>query len=221
MVDLNYPPKFITWVSGSFSTSTPTLKSITFGTNQGTYGPFGVRSKKRERRGNQEMRTKINAVGYPNNGNAWDDVGKAEIIQIFISHGTTIGFIQFMYVENEKVVSSRRIGGTSGNRLDTIDFNYPSEFLTWVSGSFYDSYSYALASITFGTNQGTYGPFGVNSNKKEKEFCFRMGDRRTFAGFHGTHSTSGIHSFGVYIKPVNTVLKPGPSLQIKEENNQN
>ncbi|KAF8392720.1 hypothetical protein HHK36_023069 [Tetracentron sinense] len=162
---------------------------------------------------------KMNVAGSPHQGDAWDDGGKNEIIHIFISHGIDIDSIQFMYVDKEKVVPSKRLGRATGitTRLDTVDFDYPSEFLTWVSGSFDEYHPYELKSITFGTNQGTYGPFGVQT---EREFCFRMGDRRTFAGFHGTHDMSAIYSIGVYVKPptiVNSGIKPGPTLPIKEE----
>ncbi|KAF8394061.1 hypothetical protein HHK36_020263 [Tetracentron sinense] len=141
---------------------------------------------------------KLEAAGYPSWGGAWGDEGKCEIIQIFISHDKSeIKYIQFVYVENEKVVLPKRFGLVTGSSVDTVDLNHPSEFITWVSGSFSDSTS-ALTSITLGTNQGTYGPFGVKQNN---EFHFRMGNRRTFAGFHGTHSAStGILSIGVYVK---------------------
>ncbi|KAF8394060.1 hypothetical protein HHK36_020262 [Tetracentron sinense] len=178
-----------------------------------------------ELRGDEEILIKLNAVGrLGRSGRVWDDGGNGEIIQIFISHGSDIGigYIQFVYVENEKAVPSMRFGLGTASRVDTVDLNYPSEFITWVSG-FFSSSIPTLKSITFGTNQGTYGPFGVKS-KKDKEFCFRMGDRRTFGGFHGTYTSTGISSIGVYVKPpaiVNSGLEPGPSLQIKEEDNQN
>ncbi|KAF8394058.1 hypothetical protein HHK36_020260 [Tetracentron sinense] len=165
-------------------------------------------SVQQESRGDEEM-VKMDAAGEPSKGEAWDDMGKDNITQIIISHGSDIdiGYILFMYAENGKVVPSKRIGLATGSSsgFDTVDLNYPSEFLTSVSGSFSNflgtcgsSYE-ALTSLTFGTNKGTYGPFGV---KQKKEFCFRMGDRHTFAGFHGTHdSRKGIRSIGVYVKP--------------------
>ncbi|KAF8392721.1 hypothetical protein HHK36_023070 [Tetracentron sinense] len=189
--------------------------------------PLSIVGLNQEHRGDEEAMIKMDAAGCLGLGEAWDDGSKGEIIQIFISHRSDmgrIGYIQFVYVEKEKAVPSKRFGlatGSSSRRFDTVDLNYPSEFLTWVSGSFGDSFCDFLTSITFGTNQGTYGPFGV---KQKKEFCFQMGDRRTFAGFHGNHDSSrGIHSIGVYVKPpaiVNSGLKPGPTRQIKEENNQ-
>ncbi|KAK1390381.1 Jacalin-type lectin domain-containing protein [Heracleum sosnowskyi] len=157
-------------------------------------------------------------------GASWDHQGKSEISQIFISCSEyRIDFIQFAYVENGKAVLSERIGMQQGcNNLKTITFDYPSEYITRVSGcyeSYYYGYNY-LCSITFHTNKGRYGPYkpSIGGGHPEldwpdesvifdeldaihvKKFDYEVGGE--FYGFFGTQRRDGIEVMGFYMKPL-------------------
>ncbi|KAL3634655.1 hypothetical protein CASFOL_021709 [Castilleja foliolosa] len=131
-------------------------------------------------------------------GFTWDEKGHNQIVQIFISHyGEEINTIQFQYVENGHMLLSCKRGGDDGYNFSVVKLNYPSEHITWISGS---SFNNCICSITFGTNNGQYGPFG-KSNANGKEFKFQVGDKQ-FGGFYGTTDHKVIKSIGVYLKPI-------------------
>ncbi|KAG8372865.1 hypothetical protein BUALT_Bualt12G0111400 [Buddleja alternifolia] len=154
---------------------------------------------------------KIDPVGN-NSGKKWDEKGKNKIVQIFVSHEENISSIQFQYAENGTLVLSGRHGYTSkySRNFDVVELNYPSEYITWISGRTGSTTSYysedRLCSITFGTNHGQYGPFG-GFKSSDKEFTFRLGGNchSQFGGFHGTSYNNAVTSIGVYLKP-NTTL---------------
>ncbi|KAG8372863.1 hypothetical protein BUALT_Bualt12G0111200 [Buddleja alternifolia] len=158
--------------------------------------------------------------GGNKNGKVWDERGKNTIVQIFIWHNEKINSIQFQYAENGTLVLSGRHGSTSYDtpKFDVVELNYPSEYITWISGHTGSTTSYysddRLCSITFGTNHGQYGPFGRfnssgfgRSNSFDKEFTFRLGGNChcQFGGFYGTSDGNAVTSIGVYLKP-NTTL---------------
>ncbi|KAL2470278.1 Protein RESTRICTED TEV MOVEMENT 1 [Abeliophyllum distichum] len=151
---------------------------------------------------------KIGPVGSKN-GNGWDEKGRNKIVQIFISHDDEINSLQFQYAENGTLVLSDCYGQTTGYKFDVVKLSHPSEYITWISGykrpwiSSYEDDSH-IVSITFGTNHGTYGPFG-QSTGHDKEFVFQLGDNRQFGGFHGTADNNGVKSIGVYLKPMTTL----------------
>ncbi|GFP85257.1 inactive protein restricted tev movement 1 [Phtheirospermum japonicum] len=135
-------------------------------------------------------------------GNKWDEKGHNQIVQIFICHGYYVNSIQFQYAENGNRVLSTRHGegsNNNGSKLDAVKLNYPSEYITWISGKKNKINGY-LQSITFGTNRGEYGPFG-QSPSCSNEFTFRLGERQ-FGGFHGTADSLSVTSIGVYLKPI-------------------
>ncbi|CAA0834856.1 Protein RESTRICTED TEV MOVEMENT 1 [Striga hermonthica] len=137
-------------------------------------------------------------------GNAWDEKGQNKIVQIFICHGEGIKSIQFQYAdENGKLVVSDVHGKYNGRNFDVVKLGYPTEHITWVKGRI-GGYLHILCSITFGTNRGEYGPFGMSNNYATEEFAFRLGDDRQFCGFHGTANESGVESIGVYLEPIAT-----------------
>lgn len=83
-----------------------------------------------------------------------------------------------------------------------VVLDYPSEYLTWISGT---NYSTGLRSIIFGTNKGSYGPYGstrIHPSIPYKEFKFEIGDDRSFGGFHGTKHDTFIGSIGVYVNTI-------------------
>ncbi|KAL7220811.1 hypothetical protein ACSBR2_013662 [Camellia fascicularis] len=101
-----------------------------------------------------------------------------------------IKFLQFVYVEyGSLVLSEPLIGCVPGSNFNMVTLNYPDEFLTSISGSCTFGYRSCVSSITFGTNQGSHGPFG-KPEKDDIEFNFQMGKYRLFGGFHGTTTSN-------------------------------
>ncbi|CAA3003911.1 Hypothetical predicted protein [Olea europaea subsp. europaea] len=148
---------------------------------------------------------KIGPVGSQY-GDEWDERGKSEIVQIFISHDDKINSIQFQYYENGTLALSDSYGRTTGYKFDAVKLDHPREYITWVSG-YKSSNSGHLISIAFGTNYETYGPFG-RFTAHDKEVAFKLGDDRQFGGFHGTADDNCVRSIGVYLKPM-TILDSG------------
>ncbi|KAI8011051.1 Inactive protein RESTRICTED TEV MOVEMENT 1 [Camellia lanceoleosa] len=152
-------------------------------------------------------------------GKVWDHKGKTELLQIFISHdGGLINCLQFLYVENGNLVVSERLGGSDhGRNFNTVTLNYPDEFLTSISGSSTTGYTNGVSSITFGTNQGSHGPFG-KPGKDDMEFNFQLGKYRPFGGFHGSTTSDGyLESIGVYVKPIASLSDLNSAGKVKRE----
>lgn len=93
--------------------------------------------------------------------------------------------------------------------LCQVKLNYPTEYITSIRGYTGNHYNgYKLCSVTFGTNLGEYGPFGKYVDVSDTEFRVMLGENRQFFGFHGTASSSGVLSIGVYMKPtLDSVVK--------------
>lgn len=172
-------------------------------------------------------------------GTSWDHQGKSKISQIFIACSEyRIDSIQFAYVEDGGVVLSERIGRKEGcDTLKTITFNYPSEYITRVSGH-YETYYHGnryLSSITFHTNKGKHGPYEPSSlggdpdcDHEEfnlfdsrdddvyidpvKKFDYEVGGE--FNGFFGTYRSGGIETIGFYMKPVQVANQLGSGRSI-------
>ncbi|KAL3505631.1 hypothetical protein ACH5RR_031013 [Cinchona calisaya] len=142
---------------------------------------------------------KIGPVGNLNSGE-WDEKGRTEIVQIFVSHDDQIHSLQFQYYENGSLFLSDIHGQSNGNKFDVVKLDYPSEYLTCISGFKFPGY---LTSITFTTNRGTYGPFG-QAARDNREFRFQLGQDRQFGGFCGTADYC-VRSIGVYFKPITTL----------------
>ncbi|XP_055813597.1 inactive protein RESTRICTED TEV MOVEMENT 1-like [Solanum dulcamara] len=133
----------------------------------------------------------------------WDEKGRDEVAQIFVSYTyDTVYSLQFLFYENDKLVMSNKHGNNKCEVFCAVTFDYPTEFLTSISGSFRKSHgSTILNSISFGTNKGSYGPFGTPSDNANK-FTFQIGNYPSFGGFYGSKSSCGIDSLGIYMKPI-------------------
>ncbi|KAM3326635.1 inactive protein RESTRICTED TEV MOVEMENT 1-like [Capsicum chacoense] len=138
---------------------------------------------------------------------SWDAKGRGELAQIFVSYDDdTVCSLQFLYYKNGKLVSTKH-GYDDGRHVsfDSAILDYPSEFLTSISGSFHSvTNGAALSSITFGTNKASYGPFGDPSSTSTKHFNFQIGNQFSFGGFHGSVRSGFINSIGIYIKTSTT-----------------
>lgn len=83
-----------------------------------------------------------------------------------------------------------------------ITFDYPAEYITRVSGKYYQTPT-RLVSVTFHTNKKMYGPFVSNTpiiNNITTDFNYEIGG--TFYGFFGTYTSKEIESIGFYMKPI-------------------
>nr|XP_010326701.1 inactive protein RESTRICTED TEV MOVEMENT 1-like [Solanum lycopersicum] len=148
---------------------------------------------------------KVGPVGS-NVGSIWEENGRSEVAGIFVSFTeNTIQSLQFLFYENGNYVQSNKHGSDHSENFCALLFDYPSEFLTSISGSYIgDGYlSTGLDAIKFNTNKGCYGPFGrTEPTSSSKRFNFELRNHRLFGGFHGTMSRHAVESIGIYVKPV-------------------
>ncbi|XP_010522222.1 PREDICTED: inactive protein RESTRICTED TEV MOVEMENT 1-like [Tarenaya hassleriana] len=163
----------------------------------------------------------------------WDDAGRTEICQIILSGGDMgITSIQFQFFEDGKLVLSNIYGQSShaGNIFETIELNYPDEYITGISGEYtteqFTSYGHRnprIRAIKFTTNEAEYGPLGrAIGMSSGVRFSFKLGKSPQFGGFHGTYDTThGLHSIGVYLKPKASVQsknhKVDPATVVEEQ----
>ncbi|KAK1369981.1 Inactive protein restricted tev movement 1 [Heracleum sosnowskyi] len=147
-------------------------------------------------------------------GSVWDDKGKSEIAQIYIGgYENRFKFIQFLYVENGNTVATSKILGLPCEGgctfFDMITLDYPSEYITGVSGWYQDhNGSKFLRLINFHTNKTTYGPFiasPANKGLDQIEFNYQVGSK--FHGFFGTYLQNGVESIGIYSKPMDKLTE--------------
>ncbi|XP_059311239.1 inactive protein RESTRICTED TEV MOVEMENT 1-like isoform X2 [Lycium ferocissimum] len=135
------------------------------------------------------------AGGY--GGTIWDDKGRDQVAGIVVTYNKLRVFaLQFLFCENGNLVRSDKHEYT-----DNADYTY-------------------LGSIRFGTNKGSYGPFGCArpSTDDEIDFDFQLGNHRLFGGFHGTENHCGIESIGVHVKPIpSSSMINFKNLRVKDE----
>ncbi|XP_009763019.1 inactive protein RESTRICTED TEV MOVEMENT 1-like [Nicotiana tabacum] len=145
--------------------------------------------------------------GYDIGGTIWDEKGRDQVGGILVSYSKDgVDSLQFLFYENGNLVQSNKHGIHHRENFCAVFFDYPLEFLTSISGSSEKVSQYMsstiLTSIVFGTNKGSYGPFGKFSNDVDNDidFNFHIGNHRLFGGFHGSQNCHGIESIGVYVK---------------------
>nr|XP_043613528.1 inactive protein RESTRICTED TEV MOVEMENT 1-like [Erigeron canadensis] len=154
-------------------------------------------------------------------GDAWDEGGKSGIVQILISHEEgKINSFQFAYVDQKGDVRHSEIHGQlNGWKFNIVTFDYPSEFLTSMSGL----YDYqGLVTIAFGSNKRMYGPFGMTKKTGDPpefaalapstydKFNYEFGPGAFFAGFHGSVLSSSVNAIGIYINPITSLAQVKP-----------
>ncbi|KAG5587979.1 hypothetical protein H5410_048413 [Solanum commersonii] len=166
---------------------------------------------------------KVGAVGG-RGGSIWEEEGD-ELVGIFVSYDEDIVYsLQFLNYVDGKLHMSAKYGTKQCEMYCAIMLDYPSEFLTSISGSFerINKKLTILRSIKFCTNKGSYGPFGTPSSDGNKniDFNFVIGNYQFFGGFHGTGNCNGIESIGFYVKNISSSnvikLKDSP-VKVKEE----
>ncbi|KAH0640349.1 hypothetical protein KY285_036935 [Solanum tuberosum] len=163
---------------------------------------------------------KVGPVGSTE-GSIWEENGRSEVVGIFVSYSqNTIQALQFLFYENGKIVQSNKHGSQHSENFCALLFDYPSEFLTSISGSYVgDAYlSTRLDAIKFNTNKGSYGPFGsTEPTSNSKQFNFQLQNHSLFGGFHGTLSSYAVESIGIYVNPVVSSMINLKNLIVKDE----
>lgn len=168
---------------------------------------------------------KVGPVGGRSSAKSiWDEKGRDRVAGIFVSYSKdTIQSLQFLFYENDNLVQSNTHGSHDCENFCAVVFDYPSEFLTSISGSYGDhvdlTVSTVLEAIIFNTNKCSYGPFGrTQAGTASKHFNFQLGNHHLFGGFHGNKSNHAVKSIGIYVKPVISSMINLKGLRIKDEN---
>uniref|UniRef100_A0A7N0TSJ1 Jacalin-type lectin domain-containing protein n=1 Tax=Kalanchoe fedtschenkoi TaxID=63787 RepID=A0A7N0TSJ1_KALFE len=168
---------------------------------------------------NKDMKgmIKLGPTGSQTTGQAWDEKGQTHVYQILLSYEISkINGLQIQYVKegSSSLVLSDVFGSMSGPSFKSVKLDYPSEYLTWVKVQ--DGWN-SIDWVAFKTNLGKlHGPFPYWSGKVDDCVLatgFHLGDDdNQFGGFHGTADANGLHSLGVYVRPV-TSLKTNSALK--------
>ncbi|XP_075085435.1 inactive protein RESTRICTED TEV MOVEMENT 1-like [Nicotiana tabacum] len=145
-----------------------------------------------------------------NCGTIWDEKGRDQVGGIIVSYSKDkVLSLQFFFHENGNLVQSNKHGVDQCQNFYAVFFDYPSEFLTSLSGSYIcTGYATVLETIKFCTNKGSYGPFGRTlPSNGAMNFNFEIGNHRFFGGFHGHNNSCGVESIGIYVKPIIPSMK--------------
>ncbi|KAM3356443.1 inactive protein RESTRICTED TEV MOVEMENT 1-like [Capsicum galapagoense] len=164
---------------------------------------------------------KVGPIGG-SGGSIWEEEcdGLAGIFVLYDQD--TVYSLQFLNYVDGKLDMSTKHGTRKCEIYRAVILDYPSEFLTSISGSFerVTKKLRVLRSIRFDTNKGSYGPFGTPAS--DVEFKFMIGNHQLFGGFHGSKNSDGIESIGFYVKDIPySVIKlkdsPGKVKKVKNE----
>ncbi|GLT33911.1 hypothetical protein SLA2020_084640 [Shorea laevis] len=143
-------------------------------------------------------------------GTNWSYHPKAEIIEIIIRSGWAIDCISFKCNDMNSSEDSLRFGGDGGGE-HKVSIDWPSEYLTCISGTFGQFFSVGvlLRSLRFQTNRNKYGPYGW-----EVGYRFTLPiEGGSIVGFHGRAGTY-LDAIGFYIEPRTTFTTRGPGKMV-------
>ncbi|KAI3521599.1 hypothetical protein L1887_11070 [Cichorium endivia] len=97
-------------------------------------------------------------------GTSWDDGVHSGIREINIVYGSCIDSICVTYDKFGKPFPAEKHGGIGGSKSAQIKLQFPEEILVSVNGHYcpvvYGG-GHVIRSLTFRSNQRTFGPFGV------------------------------------------------------------
>ncbi|XVE56105.1 hypothetical protein DITRI_Ditri03aG0210600 [Diplodiscus trichospermus] len=144
-----------------------------------------------------------------NGGAKFDDGTYTGIRQITLSRNVGIVSIKVCYDREGQAVWGSKHGGTGGFRKDHIIFDYPSEILTHITGTFGPLMYMGpniIKSLTFYTNKGKHGPYG---DEQGPSFTNKMNEGK-IVGFHGREGLF-LDAVGVHVMEGN-VPPPKPSM---------
>lgn len=129
-------------------------------------------------------------------GSVFEDETYTGIRQINLSRNVGVVSLRACYDRYGQVIWGSKHGGTGGFKHDKIIFDYPSEILMYITGT-YAPLMYmgpnVIRSLTFHTNLGKHGPFG---EEQGPSFTSKMNEGR-IVGFHGREGLF-LDAIGVY-----------------------
>ncbi|MQM16276.1 hypothetical protein Taro_049233 [Colocasia esculenta] len=99
-----------------------------------------------------------------NGGSPWDDGSYSGVREIKLIYANGIDSIQVLYDKNGKPFQAEKRGGDGGHQTAIVKLKFPEEVLTAVSGHYgpvVHGGGPVIRSLTLKTNQGSFGPFGV------------------------------------------------------------
>lgn len=132
-----------------------------------------------------------------NGGAKFDDGIYTGIRQINLSRNVGIVSMKVCYDQEGKAVWGSKHGGTGGFKTDRIVFDYPSEILTHITGTYWPLMYMGpnvIKSLTFHTNRGKHGPYG---DEQGPSFTSKMNEGK-IVGFHGKEGLF-LDAIGVYV----------------------
>ncbi|CAN8292369.1 unnamed protein product [Cochlearia groenlandica] len=150
-------------------------------------------------------------------GIMFDDGIYTGIRQINLSRSVGIVWMKVCYDFRGQAVWGSKHGGRGGFKHDMIVFDYPSEVLTHVTGT-YGPLIYmgpnVIKSLTFHTNKGKHGPFG---EEQGPSFTHKINEGKV-VGFLGREGLF-LDSIGVHVMECKiSSLKPSPHNAIVPHN---
>ncbi|XP_071728528.1 jacalin-related lectin 19-like [Rutidosis leptorrhynchoides] len=137
-----------------------------------------------------------------NGGNYWEDGVHSGVREINLVYSSCIDSIRVTYDDNGKPFQAEKHGGVGGTKSAQIKLKFPEEVLISVSGHYcpvvYGG-SDVIRSLTFKSNQRTFGPFGVEEGTP---FHF-MTHGSHIVGFYGRNGWF-LDSIGFCLSPIKT-----------------
>ncbi|KAK2660603.1 hypothetical protein Ddye_007136 [Dipteronia dyeriana] len=138
-------------------------------------------------------------------GFSFDDGTYTSIRQINLSHNKGIISIKVCYDRDGKAVWGSTHGDSGGFKFDRVIFDYPSEILTCITGTYgLVKYTNVIKSITFHTNKGKHGPFG---EEKGSSFTSNAKAGENIVGFHGREGLF-LDAIGVHVVDMDIPERP-------------
>ncbi|KAM7272996.1 hypothetical protein ACFE04_027660 [Oxalis oulophora] len=139
-------------------------------------------------------------------GSRWDDGVYSSVRQVVITHGTGVDSIQIEYDMKGASFWSQKHGGTNGYRTDKVNLDCPNEYLIAIRGHYGSIHEWGpifVRSLTFESNERTYGPYGIEQGTS---FSFSVLGAK-IVGFHGK-SGWYLDSIGVHLNPIQDQQNP-------------
>ncbi|GJN27883.1 hypothetical protein PR202_gb15943 [Eleusine coracana subsp. coracana] len=156
--------------------------------------------------GTENSLAKIGLFGSTSGDNCDITVAPLRLETITIHSGDVIDAIAFTYKDHNNVVHNVGPWGGSGGGIRQIQLE-PLEFVTEIHGT-YGPYTYGphgrvegITNLTFVTNRGSYGPYGVGKLDIENKFSVPVQNNGSIVGFFAHTGKYYVNGVGVYVKP--------------------
>ncbi|XP_056160719.1 jacalin-related lectin 4-like isoform X2 [Syzygium oleosum] len=224
-ISLNWLIEYLTSVSGYITSDfgSTVIHSLTFQSNKRTYGPFGTETGRKfsfPATGGKiigfygSSGSHLESLGayfepishlHPikclgpfggQGGDHWDDGKFNGVKKIKMMLEDVVNCISFEYDANGESIWSSTHGHNGNGDIHMVNFDYPREFLTSVSGYTRHDNS-VIQSLSFGSNLRRHGPFG----KEEGSFFGCALTCSKIIGFLGRSSIQ-LDALGVYSEPI-------------------